>query len=527
MGSDACRAGQGLPLIKLFQPLRTRFQAWLHSPPRRAARAAAGTTPTACVTVVIPALNEAARIASVVRYALADPATAEVIVVDDSSIDDTVALARAAGARVFTSTLLGKGTSMADGTAAAQQDLLVFLDGDLAGLRPGIVSDMVRPLLADEADFVKARFGRGGGRVTELTAKPMLKVFFPELAQFAQPLGGIVAGRRSLLRELGFEEGYGVDVGLLIDAHRAGARLAEVDIGSLEHDSQPLVDLAAMANEVSRVIYERARAVGRLRVEQIRAMHETQRLATADIEYVLTRRRGRSRLALLDMDGTLTTGRFALELAHATGREEALAGLLDGGQAQGAALEGAQGDAATRSHHIAALFRFVPRREFERIAHASVLRPGAIEFVNRLKRAGFMVGVVSDSYFVAAEVVRRRVFADFALAHLIQFDNGACTGELRLNPAFTPPDGGEGAMLCKSQVVRRFRADTVRPRVREVWAVGDNLNDAGMLQAADRGFAISPKSPRLAQLPGVQVVQGFDELLAELDSTGPRATMTT
>ncbi len=140
--------------------------------------------------------------------------------VDDSSIDDTAALARAAGAEVITSTMLGKGTSMRDGVYAARLDLLVYLDGDLAGLRSGIVTDLCRPLAYGEADFVKARFGRRGGRVIELTASPMLQVFFPELARFAQPLGGIVAARVPLLKALGFEEGYGVDVGLLIDAYR-------------------------------------------------------------------------------------------------------------------------------------------------------------------------------------------------------------------------------------------------------------------------------------------------------------------
>jgi glucosyl-3-phosphoglycerate synthase len=241
-------------------------------------------------TVVIPALNEARRIADVVAYALADEATAEVLVIDDSSIDDTARLARQAGARVITSTMLGKGASMGDGAAAAKEDLLVYLDGDLSGLRPGIITDLCRPLLRGQADFVKARFGRGGGRVTELTAKPMLKVFFPEVAHFAQPLGGIVAARRSLLRSLSFETGYGVDIGLLVDAQRAGARLAEVDIGSLEHDSQPLLDLTLMANEVSRVIYSRARAAGRLHVEQVIAMYESQRQAQAELDYILTRR---------------------------------------------------------------------------------------------------------------------------------------------------------------------------------------------------------------------------------------------
>jgi glucosyl-3-phosphoglycerate synthase len=455
-------------------------------------------------TVVIPALNEARRVAEVVAYALADPATAEVVVVDDSSIDETVRLAREAGARVVTSSMLGKGASMRDGVQAAQEELLVFLDGDLAGLRPGIVTDLCHPLLVNEADFVKARFGRGGGRVTELTAKPMLKVFFPEVAHFAQPLGGIIAARRSLLSSLNFEGGYGVDVGLLLDAQRAGARLAEVDIGSLEHDSQPLLDLTLMANEVSRVIYSRARAAGRLHVEQVIAMYETQRQAAAELDYVLTRRRGRRHILLLDMDGTVTPARYAVELARATGREAELLQLLDG----------PGDDAATRSERIAALFRFVHQREFERVAHRLELRPGVIECVNRMRRAGFMVGLLSDSYFVGADIVRRRLFADFALAHTLHFEAEVCSGQIRLNAAFLARAGDPGPAICKSQVVRRLREDPSEPRVDTVWALGDNVNDLGMLQAADLAFAIDPKSPLLAQAPGVTVIASIGDLMS-------------
>lgn len=462
----------------------------------------------ACATVVIPALNEAARIADVVRHALADPATAEVIVIDDSSIDDTVRLAREAGAEVITSTMLGKGASMRDGVGCARCDLIVYLDGDLAGLRPNIVTDLCRPLMRGEADFVKARFGRVGGRVTELTAKPMLKVFFPELAQFAQPLGGLIAARVSLLKALSFENGYGVDIGLLVDAHRAGARLAEVDIGSLENDSQPLLDLTAMANEVSRVIYTRARAAGRLNMEQIVSMYESQRQATATLEYILSRRRGRTRVILLDMDGTITSDRYVVELARATGLEAALAMLLDGGD-----------DAATRSERIAALFKFVHQQQFERVAHALAIRPGVIACVNRLRRDGFMVGLVSDSYFVAAEILRRRIFADFALAHTMHFDAEVCSGQMRLNPAFLAREGDPGPPICKSHVIRSLREDRAEPRVTECWAMGDNLNDLGMLRAADRAFVIEPKSPLLAQVPGVTVVGGFEELLACLPET--------
>lgn len=463
-----------------------------------------GRRPGGSVSVVIPALNEAKRIASVVGYALEDPATAEVIVVDDSSIDDTAMLAREAGARVITSSMLGKGASMLDGAQVAQCELVAYLDGDLAGLRPRIISSLAAPLIAGEADFVKARFGRGGGRVTELTAKPMLKVFFPELAHLDQPLGGVIAARRNLLLQLPFEDGYGVDVGLLVDAHRAGARVAEVDIGRLEHDSQPLPDLTLMANEVARVIFSRARAAGRLNVDQIVAMYETQRQAAAELEFVLSRRRGRQRLLLLDMDGTLTTQRFAVELARATGQEQALAALLDQ----------PTDDAAARSDRIASLFRFVHKAQFEKVARATPIRPGVIEFINRMRRAGFMVGVLSDSYFVAAEIVRRRVFADFALAHTLQFDGDVCNGQVRLNPAFLPLQPGQGPAVCKSHVLARFKEDCGDPPLQACWAVGDNLNDIGLLRAADMAFAIEPKSPRIkAEVPGLRVIESFEELM--------------
>ncbi len=456
-----------------------------------------------CATVVIPALNEAARIASVVRYALADPATAEVIVIDDSSTDDTAELARQAGARVLTSSMLGKGASMHDGMLRAGQDIVSYLDGDLHGLRPGIVSSLCGPLLRGEADMVKACFGRASGRVTELTAKPMLKVFFPELAHLGQPLGGVMAARRSLLQTLTFESGYGVDIALVIDAHRAGARVAEVDIGSLQHDSQSLLDLTAMANEISYVIHDRARAAGRLHVDQISQVYEAQRHAAADIDHVLSRRRGRQRLLLLDMDGTVTNGRFVHHLARATGQEEALRQLM-------------QPSTPQQTERIAQLFKFVHRQQFERVASAMPLRPGVVAWVNRMRRAGFMVGLVSDSCFVAADIVRRRVFADFACAHLLHFDNGVCTGDWRVNPAFLPLQAGSEASPNKAHVAQRFLQDSATPAVTEVWAVGDAVNDLQLLQQAHRAFVIDPKVPELLQVPGVVAFAHFDELQAHV-----------
>ena len=484
---------------------------------------------TGYVSVVIPALNEAKRIADVVSYAFSDPATAEVIVIDDSSIDDTAARAKHAGAQVITARMLGKGGSMCDGVDVAKHDIIVYLDGDLAGLRPGIITDLSQPLLKNKTDFVKARFGRGGGRVTVLTAKPMLHIFFPEVAHFAQPLGGIIAARKTLLQSLKFEDGYGVDVALLIDAHLAGAALAEVDIGFLENDSQPLHDLSLMANEVGRVIFNRARTAGRLNVEQIGAMYESQRLASSGIEYVLTRRKGRRRLLLLDMDYTVTEAQFVVELARVTGQQEALNQLYSDPNYQNDYKR-------TQKDKLAYLFRFVHMQKFDEVARQLKIRPGVIEFVNKMRRQGFMVGVLSDSYFVAADIIRRRIFADFAMAHTIQFDGDVCNGQLNINPAFlSVSDGGFGfpgrypnnqaaknglttskPMGCKSNVLRCFLADATLPPINLTWVVGADQDDLELMRLADHAFAIGAISPDLQSMPYITRVASFEQLIAQI-----------
>jgi glycosyltransferase involved in cell wall biosynthesis len=176
------------------------------------------------ISAVIPVLDVSATVSAVVKSAMADPRVSEVIVVDDGSIDGTPELAEAAGARVITSTLLGKGASMRDGLNAARNDLLIYLDGDLSGLRQDLIGRLAEPLIDAAADFVKAGFSREAGRVTTLTARSLLQTFFPELNHIEQPLGGIIAARRSLLQRLCFEDDYGVDIGLLLERGRAGGR---------------------------------------------------------------------------------------------------------------------------------------------------------------------------------------------------------------------------------------------------------------------------------------------------------------
>jgi len=441
------------------------------------------------VSVVIPVLNEAATIARIVRLCLRDPRVDEVIVVDDGSIDGTAEVATRAGALVLTSSLLGKGASMEDGIAVARSEVILFLDGDLKEVCTDLVERMVGPIEEGWADLVKAKFTRDAGRVTILAARPLLAVFFPELAHYEQPLGGIVAVRRSLLREVRLENDYGVDVGLFIDAHMKGARLAEVDIGRIDHDSQSLEALGAMAKQIIRVILDRAWRYDRLSINQLREMEELERRFKAEMCLPEPPAAGAvRRFALFDMDGTILRGRFIVELAERMGAGAELAHFLDNGRL----------DEVERTRAIARLFTGAHKEVFQEVARDLPLTDGAVDTVVALRRAGYVVGLVTDSFYVAAEIVRRRVFADFAIAHLLRFRSGVSTGEVDLSPALGHDHGCRKHQSCKGRALR-YLVDNAGLVYKHTLAVGDGDNDICMFRKVGVSIAFRARSKEVSR----------------------------
>ena len=216
------------------------------------------------VSVIIPAYNEEETVAKVVEVIKKVSFVDEIIVVNDGSSDNTAEEAMNAGARVITHEVnKGKGEALNTGYREVECDIIAFIDADIYNLTSAKVEAMIRPILEGKTDITKTKFSRASGRVTELTAKPLLNFFFPEIS-FEQPLSGQFAARKEVLKKINFESDYGVDVGIVIDADVLGISIMEVDIGAIEHDMSPLSDLNLMANEVVRTIIGRANKYGRV-----------------------------------------------------------------------------------------------------------------------------------------------------------------------------------------------------------------------------------------------------------------------
>lgn len=217
--------------------------------------------------IIVPAFDEEASLPGTLAELAETCPDLDVVVVDDGSRDGTAAVAEAAGARVVEATEgPGKGQAMRQGLLEAKGDLIVFCDADLEDFRPTYATALVDGLLAHPgAKLAKATYRRAGtgGRVNELVARPVIELLHPELGHIAQPLGGEYAGWRDVFEAVPFEDGYGVDLGLLLDiADRFGpTSIIEVDLGERRHRNRSLDELRPQARQVLAVALDRAGVV--------------------------------------------------------------------------------------------------------------------------------------------------------------------------------------------------------------------------------------------------------------------------
>jgi phosphoserine phosphatase SerB len=454
------------------------------------------------LTVIIPVLNEANTIRNVVRFCLQHSNVSEVIVVDDKSEDDTVSIAKEAGAKVIISQVRGKGISMKDGIRAASNDIILFLDGDIDPYPDGTITLLSEPLINNEADFVKGSFARNAGRVTELVAKPLLNIFYPGLAHFSQPLSGMIAGKKSFFQKIDFFNDYGVDIGILIDMYLMKARVKEVNIGYIENKSKPWQALGKMSKEVSRAIISKAQSQNNAEISE----EEIHELETVNREMNKTLREelsGFHRMAIFDMDDTILKGRTIDEFAKEFGFTAKLEDLRE-----------REKDPIILTKRIGLLLKGRTMDELLNIASRIEMVPDIKDVVATLKKRGYIVGIISNSYTLITNYVRQKIGADFSYANQLEFFEGKLTGEVGLpSYFFGSPDSLCGHAYCKTNALVNA-CEKFNVPLKNCIVVGDSRDDRCMVGHAGKGFAFRTKDEVLETIADTNIREdSFQSLL--------------
>lgn len=427
------------------------------------------------ITVIIPALNEEQTIRHVVRLANQSTHVSEVIVVDDKSMDNTVAEARKEGATVITSTKLGKGASMKDGALVAKNEVIAFLDADITTYPNNVIELLTSAILNNEADFVKSYFTRQAGRVTELVAKPLLSILNPDFPNFQQPLSGMIAGKKSFFARCEFEEGYGVDIGILMDMHQLGARIAEVSIGNIENRMQALEQLGRMSREVARTIMKKSKQLESQNLEtfeNIQVIREQMEFAIRESLMSL------KKIAMFDMDNTILRTSFIQTAAAEFGFKKELVDIVTNNN-----------NPFIRTKLIARLLKGKNIGDLLALTDSIAVTPHLQEVVDELKKQGYIVGIISDSYDCVTNHLKNKFGFDFTISNELEFSKSIATGEVKIPSFFLLDDKSQCKHdYCKLNALINI-CDKYDVELKNTLVVGDGENDICCIRKAGIGVS--------------------------------------
>jgi len=435
------------------------------------------------VTVIIPALNEEKTIRQVISLVSTSPSVSEVLVIDDKSFDNTIKQARLPKVRIYTSPVMGKGASMRDGMLLAKNEVLVYIDADILTYPPNIIELLSDPIINDEADFVKSYFDRQAGRVTELVAKPLLSILFPDLAKFSQPLSGMIGCKKSLLKKVEIENDYGADIGILLDMYSLGARIKEVNIGYIENRMQTWEQLGKMSREVSRAILKRAKNIEVTNLETLENISVIRTQMDFAIRESLI---GMEKMIVFDMDNTLLEGSFITTAADAFDFRDDLIKIVTD-----------YGNPYTRTKSIARLLKNRSLDEILNITDSIKIIDDAEYVIRELKRNGYICGIISDSYDVVTNHIKNKLKMDFSIGNELEFSRSIATGEVKVPSAFMKNQLSKcNHDFCKSNVLYQL-AEKYKIDIKNTIAVGDSENDICLIKESGIGISFCSENKYL------------------------------
>lgn len=435
------------------------------------------------ITVIIPALNEEKTIGFVIETTKKSANVSEIIVVDDKSEDRTIEIAKKHGCKVITSSKLGKGTSMKDGVMVAKNEIIAFLDADITTYTENIIDLLTLPIVENKADFVKSYFTRQAGRVTELVAKPLLSILYPNFPVFKQPLSGMIAGKKEHFSKIDFEEGYGVDIGILLDMFQMKVRIEEINIGHIENRMQSVEALGQMSRQVASVILKKSKNMG---FQDLKTYEHIQ-VIREQMDFALSENlRKLKKIAILDMDNTITRGSFIRTAAIAFDFTEQLQ-----------EIGRTQTNPILRTKQIAKLLRGKSLKELLDVADSIKITPNALTLVENLKQSGYIVGIISDSYDCITNHLKNKLGVDFSLANELEFSRSHATGEVKIPSFFLPHQHSICKHdYCKSHALAHI-CEHYDISLTDTMMIGDGENDICLTNKASVGISFCSTDKRL------------------------------
>ncbi len=452
------------------------------------------------VSVIIPALNEENTIRQVIDLAGNSNLVDEILVIDDKSSDNTIKKARLPKVRIFTSSELGKGSSMRDGMLLARNEVLVFIDADIVTYPPDIIDLLAGPIIKDEADFVKSYFDRQAGRVTELVAKPLLSILFPGLISFAQPLSGMIACKKSLMKKIGIENDYGVDIGILLDMYSMGIRIKEVNLGYLENRMQSIEQLSRMSREVTRAILKRVR---NMEVRNLETLENINMIRT-QMEFAIRESLlGMEKMIIFDMDKTILEGSFIRTAAEEFNFTDELL-----------KIQAEYPNPYTRTKSIAKLMKGRSLDEILGVADKIKIVSDAGDVIGQLKKRGYICGIISDSYDVVTNHIKNKLRMDFSLANELEFSKSIATGEVKVPSVFLKNDSSKCSHdFCKSNALIKL-TEKYSIDIKNTIAVGDSENDICIVEQSGIGISFCSDDDVLNRVADIIIKErSFAEIL--------------
>lgn len=432
------------------------------------------------ISVIIPALNEETTIRKVIQRIRQPEQAIEIIVVDDNSYDNTFTEALKENVRVITSSQKGKGISMREGMMAASHNVIVYLDADILTYPKNIVSILAEPILKDEADFVKSYFDRQAGRVTQLVAKPLLSIFFPELEKFMQPLSGMIAARKDFLQQIEFENDYGVDISLLIDAYNKNVRIKEVNIGYIKNDMQSLESLGKMSRQVSRTILQKAGSLSNNNLETLSGIYTISDEMEISIKESLL---DMKKMILIDINILMEYDFNDIAVAY-FGQSEHYNWILK-----------TYSNPAEQLSKIAALLKGKSLPELQFIADTIPLAKDAAGVIKELKNKGYLCVLVSEGFDVVANHIKNKLGFDYCFSNFLELDKSVATGTLTIAECFTPDDNRQ---VYDKSFVLEYATKKFGIHGKNTVFVGNSTGDMPMLKNAGMGVVTTNALPEIS-----------------------------